>query len=623
MEARIASLLPGVPVMTRGRDAEGERDTNFCDALKELASGGAFDADEGLAARTVREGVHAVATEAAGNRRIVRARQRVHLALSDLADRVIAIRDALPPGALPRKLSWVMRIRLWIKQWRKIRPADLPANATVEEIETRMAALRADLMDLPVHDPEPSTIDPLALRRIASAAVQPDPSTAQHLRGRLAEIDFQRGGARIDSLTTEDAALILRHRPVWAVSSLSVPGRVPLIPALFDLAIFDEASQADIASSLPVLARARRAVIVGDPQQLSFIPGLGREQEHALMDAAGLPKHGRARWAQSINSLFDFAAHRLRADRVHLLTDQFRSAPDIVAYTSSAFYGGRLVARRDDDAFAPPKAYRPGLHWEDVRGTPAREDDGNVNATEAKWIAARLAALAAEDGFDGTVGVISPFNAQVGRIRREVDASLTPATLERLKLHVGTVDRWQGAEADVVFFSLVVAPGAPMSAINFLSKERRRFNVAISRAKAIAVIVGDLDWARTSRIAHIADLADSATRSTQRPQRRFDSLWERRVDTALRARGLDPQPQYAVGQRSLDFALFEGAVKLDLEVDGVRFHTGAGGGRKTSDRLRDREMTAKGWKVRRFWVWELDRDMEGCLDIVERDLGRR
>jgi very-short-patch-repair endonuclease len=403
-------------------------------------------------------------------------------------------------------------------------------------------------------------------------------------------------------------------------STLSVPARIPLVPGLFDLAIFDESSQCDIASALPILARARKAVVVGDPEQLSFIPSLGVSQEHALMDASGLPSKGRGSWAQSRNSLFDFTRSRISADRLHLLPDQFRSAPDIVDYTSEAFYGGRLRARRSTEDFAAPTGYRPGLHWEDVRGQCSREDGGNVNFAEAEWIAKRLSALAGEAGFKSSIGVISPFNAQVGLIRRLAERALTPETRARISLNVDTVDGWQGGEADVIFFSLGVGPGASQSATAFLSKERRRFNVAVSRARAVAIIVGDLSWARDSGIAHVQILADRATRPPAAPMRGFDSKWERRVHDALLARGLDPKPQYPVGSRSLDFALFRGEIKLDLEVDGRKWHIGAGGERKVTDHLRDRELIAKGWKVRRFWVDELAADMEGCLDIIERDL---
>lgn len=626
VEGRLAAILPGLPILTRGRDADGERDTSFLDSIKELSVGSSRDADQELSARASREQVAAAGASAASARKTLREQDRLQLALCDLVERANDIRASLPTGVQPRRPSWFARLRLFPGRWRNrnaMEGSDLPGSATLLEIELRIVELRRRLRSLPDVDLEPHPISTVALRRISEATVLPDPGTVRHLQARMSELGFQRGGAKVSNLTPEDAALVLCHRPIWAVSSLSVPARIPLVPALFDIAIFDEASQADIASALPVLARARRAIIVGDPQQLSFIPGLGREQEHALMDAASMPKAGRASWAQSINSLFDFAAHRLGPDRVWLLSDQFRSAPAIVDYTSRAFYGGRLVPRREDEDFTPPKSYRPGLHWEDVRGPAGRVDGGNINEAEAEWIAARVTVLSGEEGFDGEVGVISPFNAQMALIRRKVEARLSQAVQDRLKLRVDTVDRWQGGEADIVFFSLVAGPGGSQTATTFLSRERRRFNVAVSRARAVAVIVGDLAWARQSKVAHIADLADRATRPFLRPQRGYDSLWERRMHEALKRRGLEATPQYPIGSRSLDFALFAGDVMLDLEVDGERWHTGAGGGRKTADRMRDRELIGKGWKVRRFWVWELQQDMEACLDTIERDLGRR
>ena len=56
--------------------------------------------------------------------------------------------------------------------------------------------------------------------------------------------------------------------PCWAVTSLSARGRLPMQPGIFDLLVIDEASQCDIASALPLLYRSKRAVIIGDPQQL-------------------------------------------------------------------------------------------------------------------------------------------------------------------------------------------------------------------------------------------------------------------------------------------------------------------------------------------------------------------
>lgn len=93
------------------------------------------------------------------------------------------------------------------------------------------------------------------------------------------------------------------------------------------------------------------------------------------------------------------------------------------------------------------------------------------------------------------------------------------------------------------------------------------------------------------------------------------------MHAALRRRGLEAIPQYPVGSRYLDLALDPEGRKLDVEVDGRRWHANPDGERKSADHLRDRELIARGWKVRRFWVHELAADMENCIDIIERDLG--
>ena len=625
VETRLNALLPDIPVLTRGRDADGARDQGFVEALVALADSGVVDPDLHLAAEAAGEALAAnLATTTAARRQSLK-RDRLGLALSELTERAEGLRGqaTAAKGARSRDGTLARLVRWLVSLFRPRHAPDteLPDRATLAEVEARLAQLRRQFDGLPATEPTPPVAFGPPLQTISRARTTPSATAVAQLRAVKTEMDFQPGGLKVRNLSRETARLILSHRPIWAITSLSVPARVPLEPGLFDLAIFDEASQCDIASALPVLARARRAAIVGDPQQLSFVPGLGRAQEHALMDTAGFPKAGRAKWAQSINSLYDFAAHRLPAARVHLLRDQFRSAPQIVDYTNAAFYGQRLIARREDDDFKPPADYRPGLHWQDVTGPVEREDGGNTNRAEAAWVVARLRKFAKAADFDGSVGVISPFNAQVALIRRLAAEALTIAEQQRLQLHVDTVDRWQGGEADVILFSMVAGRGAPQSAITFLSRERRRFNVAISRARAVAVVVGDLSWARSCGIAHISVLADRCTRPAPPPLELSESLWERRMAVALQGRGLAFQQQYPVGRRHLDFALFRGDVKLDLEVDGRRWHTGPDGNRKTADRLRDREMIALGWKVRRFWVHELQTDMERCLDLVERDLG--
>jgi hypothetical protein len=71
--------------------------------------------------------------------------------------------------------------------------------------------------------------------------------------------------------------------PCWAVTSLSARGRLPFEPGFFDLVVIDEASQCDIASVLPLLFRARRAVIIGDPLQLRHVSTVAPQQDRILL----------------------------------------------------------------------------------------------------------------------------------------------------------------------------------------------------------------------------------------------------------------------------------------------------------------------------------------------------
>jgi very-short-patch-repair endonuclease len=233
-----------------------------------------------------------------------------------------------------------------------------------------------------------------------------------------------------------------------------------------------------------------------------------------------------------------------------------------------------------------------------------------------------LDALLVREGYEGSVGVISPFRPQVAALSDAVHARLPPSLLERAELRVGTVDGFQGQERDLVLFSPCIGPSSATSAVTFLQRDWRRFNVAISRARAIAHIFGDLDYARSNNIRVLARLAAFATEPRARVgEGVFDSEWERRVYLALTARGLKPVPQYEIAGRRLDFALFgRHDIKLDLEIDGRQWHSDIDGQRKLADHWRDHQLKSLGWRVRRFWVEELAKDMEACLALIEREL---
>jgi very-short-patch-repair endonuclease len=423
--------------------------------------------------------------------------------------------------------------------------------------------------------------------------------------------------------------------PCWAVTSLSARGRLPFEPGIFDAVVIDEASQCDIASALPLLFRARRAVIIGDPLQLKHVSAVPPQQDRLLLAAHGLAE-GRAAWAYSVNSLFDLARSLCRHEDIVNLRDHHRSHRDIITFSNQHFYRGGLRIATDHETLNRPRAAGPAVRWVDVRGKVVRPRGGGaLNGIEAEAVMAEVRKLVVEEGYTGSIGVVTPFRAHANRIRALMheDEELS-RQLAALDFVVDTVHGFQGDERDVIFFSPVVSAGTGDSALRFLNNHGNLFNVAITRARSELIVVGDHQTALDSGISYLAGFAEyarevaareSRTRSSGQfgpeypPVARPDlvSEWERIFYQAMYAAGLRPIPQYEEAPYTLDFALFEGDRRLDIEVDGENYHRNWDGELCRRDQIRSRRLNDAGWDVMRFWVYEIRDDLRGCIERVK------
>jgi len=93
---------------------------------------------------------------------------------------------------------------------------------------------------------------------------------------------------RWERFFSEQFEHLTRFFPLWAVPNLSVRHGLPLAPAIIDMVIVDEASQCDVASIVPLLYRAKRATIIGDPNQLQPVHRLNRARNQHLLKKHGL-----------------------------------------------------------------------------------------------------------------------------------------------------------------------------------------------------------------------------------------------------------------------------------------------------------------------------------------------
>jgi uncharacterized protein len=245
------------------------------------------------------------------------------------------------------------------------------------------------------------------------------------------------------------------------------------IPRLaLDLLVIEEAGQYSLANTIAVAPAARNLMLLGDPQQLPQV-SQGTHPEPVDESALGWLVDGH---------------HTLPPERGYFLDCSFRMHPAVCGPVSRLSYDGRLQAREDVSGARHLDGVPPGVQVLTV------EHDGNSTDSpeEAAMIATRITTLLGIAWTDehGTVAleqqhvlVVTPYNAQVVTLRRTLDAAGLSG------VEVGTVDKFQGRQAPVVFVSMATssADEAPRG-VSFLFN-KNRLNVAVSRAKHTAFIV--------------------------------------------------------------------------------------------------------------------------------------
>ncbi|WP_164155598.1 AAA domain-containing protein [Sandarakinorhabdus rubra] len=425
--------------------------------------------------------------------------------------------------------------------------------------------------------------------------------------------------------------------PCWAVTNLSARGKIPFEPGTFDLVVFDEASQCDIASALSLLYRAKAVAVIGDPKQLSHISSLQRGQDQSLLEKFGLIED-YPQWSYAMQTLFGLAALQVHGEDIVGLVDHHRSHADIIDFSNREFYEERLrVATRYDRLKRPAKA-EPGIRWIDVKGNCQRPGAGGaVNRIEAQAVAEALKDLVFRKGYEGSLGVVTPFRAQANAITEAVNAD--NALASRLIQHgfiADTVHKFQGDERDLMIFSPVITGDPPPGAVAFLKANGNLFNVAITRARAQLLVVGDRLGCGKSDIGYLSRFASYVGNLDGRPVPVDDQVdhdlgpaypqvpnphqvsdWERVFYPEFYKAGLRPIPQYPIERFIADFVVVNGERRLVIEVDGERYHRNWTGELCRRDQIRNQRMFELGYDVMRFWVYEIRDDMKGCVKRVE------
>ncbi len=298
-------------------------------------------------------------------------------------------------------------------------------------------------------------------------------------------------GRQAELFQAVDLSVILRAFPIWLVNLADISNVLPLGSQLFDVAIIDEATQCDIASSLPVMARAKRCVVVGDPNQLRHISFLGRDRQRLLASKHGLSDADASLYDYREKSVLDLVNERIGSqETVMFLDEHYRSLPPIISFSNARLYGGALHLMTD----------KPGRSWDaalSLHRCAGRRCERGVNVGEAEQLLADLAALVNREsglppGECSSIGVISPFRSQADYLAGRLGELLGLDVFDRHRILIGTAHTFQGEERDVVFLSLAVDPASHAAALRYLNRADV-FNVAITRARSAMHIYSSVD----------------------------------------------------------------------------------------------------------------------------------
>ena len=403
--------------------------------------------------------------------------------------------------------------------------------------------------------------------------------------------------------------------PVSAITSLSARRRLPFREAVYDLLIIDEASQCDIASMIPLLMRAKRVAVIGDKQQLNHICILSKQTDLSLI----LSNEIEPRWSYRGSSIYDLAESMTEAENIIQLRDHHRSFLDIIQFSNQEFYDNTLRIATDYSRLQSPNNGKPilGMQWMDVKGKTIRPENGGAyNLKEAEGVIRILRRLALELEFEGSIGVTTPFHLQAEMITKalERDAELRNHLELHNKILIDTVHKFQGDERDVIIFSPVVSDGTKSQSLMFLKSTGNLFNVAITRARALLVTVGDKEYCKKCGVSYLEHFAEYSCGEDAPVE---SSEWEHILQNALSDAGIPVTAQYHVDKYYLDLALFYKGKKLDIEVDGAMYHQTWTGELSYNDQLRNQALMREGWDVIRFWVPQVRDQLPWCIAQIK------
>jgi flagellar hook-basal body complex protein FliE len=289
--------------------------------------------------------------------------------------------------------------------------------------------------------------------------------------------------------------ILLRMADVIGATCIGSATARILADVTYDLILVDEAGQISLPDLLVPLVHGRRAILVGDHQQLPPLVDTEVYRQLAALSEADAAEEETSEAADIemllSTSMFEILVKHVDSAHFVMLNRQYRMPASIAGFVSEQFYEGKLQT-------APlHRLQRPQLEGHQLFRSPFvfidtcemdvcyRSESGRyINEAEARLIA-EIAMHAIEGERDWRI--IVPYQEQASHIRTLLQQAAIEHGLD-LQALVATVDSFQGGESDLVLYGFTRSN--PRHAIGFLG-DHRRLNVALTRAREQLILIGD------------------------------------------------------------------------------------------------------------------------------------
>jgi superfamily I DNA and/or RNA helicase/very-short-patch-repair endonuclease len=286
---------------------------------------------------------------------------------------------------------------------------------------------------------------------------------------------------------------IMDFIPIWIMELDDASRIIPLEPGIFDYVIFDESSQCNIAYGIPAMYRAKKALFVGDSEQMrddTIIFKSNRSfdelaKKYQISEDLQIKATGEA-----VQSILDIA--RLRGFEEVPLRNHYRSPKELIGFSNKYFYkpkGKELIIQNTN--YLAYKNTNQIMVIHPVEVDWDKEVSERISVSEAKNILDFFRELKSDKRYqDKSIGILSFFNAQAAYLRELFEKEGYKEEVNNYK--IGIIEGIQGDEKDIIIYSFVIRNPDQKNKYIPLTGEggdirvginKGRVNVAFSRAR--------------------------------------------------------------------------------------------------------------------------------------------